>query len=148
MRLLIERTEELAAKTALFIDTAKQSGRLTVFTEAFCEELARVLPLVRQTTHQARRAAINGETVPAKERIFSIFEEHTELLKRGKAQKRCECGHLVQLAQTAERFITYYKVEENSRHDSVHKDLVLEDHKARFGVHNGSAPDAKGAYQS
>jgi IS5 family transposase len=76
MRLLIERTEELAAKTAGFIVKAKQSGRLTMFTEALCEELSRVLPLVRHTTQQARRASINGETVPAKERIFSIFEEH------------------------------------------------------------------------
>jgi IS5 family transposase len=125
MRLLIERTEELAAKTAGFIVKAKQSGRLTMFTEALCEELSRVLPLVRHTTQQARRASINGETVPAKERIFSIFEEHTELLKRGKAQKSCEFGHLVQLAQTAEKFITYYKVENQSRHDTVHKDLVL-----------------------
>jgi IS5 family transposase len=135
MKVLIERTEELAAKTAVFIDKAKSSGRLTMLTGALCDELSRVLPLVRHTTQQARRAAINGETVPAKERIFSIFEEHTELLKRGKAHKPCEFGHLVQLAQTAEKFITYYNVEEQSRHDTVHKDLVLEDHKARFGAY-------------
>lgn len=135
MKLLIERTEELAAKAANFIAKAKQSGRLPMLTEALCDELSRVLPLIRHTTHQARRASLNGETVPAKERIFSIFEEHTELLKRGKAHKSCEFGHLVQLAQTAEKFITYYRVEEQSRHDTVHKNLVLEDHKARFGAY-------------
>ena len=135
MKLLIERTEELTAKTSAFIVKAKQSGRLTMLTEAFCDELSRMLPLIRHTTLQARRASVNGETVPAKERIFSIFEEHTELLKRGKAHKACEFGHLVQLAQTAEKFITYYKVEEQSRHDTVHKNLVLEDHKERFGAY-------------
>jgi IS5 family transposase len=135
MKLLIERTEELAAKASAFIITAKKSNRLTMVTEALCEELSRMVPLVRQTTAQARRASIDGETVPAKERIFSIFEAHTELLKRGKAQKPCEFGHLVQIAQTAEKFITYFNVEERSRHDTVHKDLVLEDHKARFGAY-------------
>jgi len=135
MRLLIERTEDLAGKAASFIIKAKRSNRLTIVPEALCDELSRVLPLVRHTTEQARRASINGETVPAKERIFSIFEEHTELLKRGKSQKPCEFGHMVTLAQTAEKFITYYNVEEKSRHDTVHKDLVLEDHRKRFGIY-------------
>ena len=135
MRIMIERTEELAAKAASFVIAARKSDRLSIITLALCDELSRVLPLVKKTTDQARRASINEEMVPAKDRIFSIFEEHTELLKRGKAQKPCEFGHLVQIAQTAEKFITYYNVEEQSQHDTVHKDLVLEDHKVRFGTY-------------
>lgn len=133
MKLLIERTEELSGKAALFIINTRKNHRHSIVIQALCDELSRVLPLVRHTTEQARRASINGETVPAKERIFSIFEEHTELLKRGKSQKPCEFGHMVTLAQTAEKFITYYNVEEKSRHDTVHKDLVLKDHRKRFG---------------
>ena len=43
---------------------------------------------------QARRAQIAGEKVPA-ERVFSIFEPHTELLKRGGGHKPVEFGHMV-----------------------------------------------------
>jgi len=30
--------------------------------------------------------AVDGETVPASERVFSLFEQHTELIKRGRRQ--------------------------------------------------------------
>lgn len=133
MKIMIERTEALSDKVAAFVLSAKKDGRLGIITGAIADEILRVLPLVKQVTGQSRRAYIDGEKVPAKERIFSIFEEHTELLKRGKAHKPNEFGHLVTLAQTAEKFITYYNIEEQSRHDTVHKDLVLKDHKERFG---------------
>lgn len=133
MTTLIERTEALAEKVAAFVATVEKCGRQSIVSEANCDEIRRLLPLVNKVTTQSRRASIDEEVVPAKERVFSIFEEHTELLKRGKAQKPCEFGHLVTLAQTAEKFITYYNVDEKSRHDTVHKDLVLEDHKERFG---------------
>lgn len=135
MKTLIERTEELANKVAAFVVSVEKSGRQSFITSALCDEVRRLLPLVNKVTDQSRRASINNEKVPAKERLFSIFEEHTELLKRGKAQKPCEFGHLVTLAQTAEKFITYYSIEERSRHDTVHKDLVLKDHKERFGTY-------------
>jgi transposase, IS5 family len=70
MKLLIERTEELSSKATAFVIEAKRSKRLAVVAEALCDELSRVLLLVRQATVQARRASINGETVPAKDRIF------------------------------------------------------------------------------
>jgi IS5 family transposase len=95
-------------------------------------EIERMIPKVSLVVGQARRAWIDEETVPAAERIFSIFEDHTELLMRGKARKPIEFGHLVTLGQTQEKFISYYTVEERSRHDSVYKDEVLEDHKKKF----------------
>ena len=91
-----------------------------------------MIPKVAHVALQSRRAWINGETVPAAERIFSIFEEHTELLMRGKTRKPIEFGHLVTLGQTQEKFISFYSVEERSRHDSVYKDEVLADHRKQF----------------
>ena len=71
-------------------------------------EIEQMLPKVAHVVRQARRAWINGETVPAAERIFSIFEDHTELLMRGKTRQPIEFGHLVTLGQTQEKFISYY----------------------------------------
>ena len=51
------------------------------------EDLEHYLPLGRKVLDQAQRRILYGEEVPATEKLYSIFEEHTELLKRGKARK-------------------------------------------------------------
>jgi IS5 family transposase len=147
MRLLIERTEELAIKAEQFLNNAIALDGQSILFMANCQEIKRLLPLIRQVTIQARRSQINGETVPASERIFSIFEEHTELLKRGKSQKPVEFGHLVTIAQTAQKFITYYAVEEKSRHDTEYKDEVIEDHHRRFGEYPDTFAADKNYYK-
>ncbi len=53
-------------------------------------ELAHYLPLVARIADQATRRVLQGETVPADEKLYSLFEAHTELLKRGKAGKPIE----------------------------------------------------------
>jgi IS5 family transposase len=44
---------------------------------------------------QTRRRVIDGEQVPAEEKVYCIFEFHTDLIKRGKARKPVEFGHKV-----------------------------------------------------
>ncbi len=82
---------------------------------------------------QSYRAQVLGEKVAASDRIFSIFEEHTELLKRGKARKPVEFGHMVTIGQTKEKFISFYDVRQQSLHDSELRDIALENHKDAFG---------------
>ena len=55
--------------------------------------------------------------MPARERVFSIFEPHAELIQRGKRQKPVEFGHKVLLCQTREKFITDYAVYEKQQAD-------------------------------
>jgi len=45
--------------------------------------------------------------VPNEEKVFSLFEWHTELIKKGKQSKPIEFGHLVWLSQTREKFILF-----------------------------------------
>ncbi len=111
-------------------------------------EIERVLSLVKNVIDQSYRSIINGEKVPATERIFSIFEEHTELLKRGKVNKPVEFGHMVTIGQTREKFISYYNVEEKSRHDTEIKDIALEDHKKKFGSYPSKFTADKNYYVS
>jgi IS5 family transposase len=95
-------------------------------------ELKHYLPLIKQVCQVAERAALKGETVPARERIFSIFEEHTELIKRGKSHKPVEFGHAVWLAQTSQKFITDYEVMEEKIPDSELLEEITRRHKASF----------------
>ena len=112
------------------------------------QDLAYYLPLVARIHHQAYQRVIEGQTLPADEKLYSLFEAHTELLKRGKAGKPVEFGHKVLFAQTGEKFIHHYQVLERRVED---KDLLapaLAAHKALFGDHPDLLAADKGFYES
>jgi hypothetical protein len=54
---------------------------------------------------QARRRVLNGEQVPTPEKIYSIFEPHTDLIKRGEVRTPVEFDHKVFLAESAKGLI-------------------------------------------
>ena len=93
---LIERVDKQCTVVEHYIDHAKAAGPSSIFSAgpALLEDLKKHLTLAQQVVLQSYRAH-NGEKVRASERIFSVFEEHTELLKRGKARKPLEFGHMV-----------------------------------------------------
>lgn len=64
---------------------------------------------------QIERRLLKGEMIPAEEKIFSIFEEHTEWLTKGKLNKKVELGHLLLITSDQYQFIVDYKVLEKQR---------------------------------
>lgn len=128
MHILIERVEAAWKKGNDIAEILKEL-QLTELFEQFKAHLLKV----EQVIEQSRSKHIAKEAVAAKDRIFSIFEDHTELLKRGKARKPIEFGHLVTLGQTKEKFISYYAVDIISDHDTKQKDIAIESHKSDFG---------------
>src|SRR6266481_141269 len=94
--------------------------------EHFCDLGARVID-------QSRRRVLNGEQVPTAEKIYSIFEPHTDLIKRGKVQTPIEFGHKVFLAESARGLITQYEVLDGNPVDEQHVVASLERHKQTFG---------------
>lgn len=145
-KILIERVNELNGKMGEFISEST-GWSLTDEQAILRNEIVELLIKTKHVVAQATRA-LSGETVPAKERIFSIFEEHSELLMRGKANKPSEFGHMVTIAQTKEKFISYYNVEESSRHDSAMTEIVLNAHKKAFGVYPAKFTADKNYYKS
>ncbi len=67
----------------------RRRGRYGIVMQATADYLAKVLAHYRhlglRVIDQATRRVLCGEQVPNEEKLFSIFEPHTELLKRGKA---------------------------------------------------------------
>jgi IS5 family transposase len=102
---------------------------------SYLDEMETYLPTIRKVIEQSRRRIINGESVPNTEKVFSIFEPHTELIKRGKAGRPVEFGHMVTLAQTGDKFISYYDVMEQREFDNTRTDPVLENHRHQFGAY-------------
>ena len=130
-RTLIERTGWIVAIVEEFVTWAIAEGPEALAAVAL--ELKAYLPAMKQVVATARRAQIDGETVPAAERVFSLFESHTELIKRGRREKPVEFGHKVLLCQTKERFITDYEVYERQRPDCELTGTVIERHEKLFG---------------
>jgi hypothetical protein len=54
----------------------------TLFAMDIAKELAHYIPLALQVVEQTERRVINGEAMPAAEKIVSIFEEHTDRNKK------------------------------------------------------------------
>jgi IS5 family transposase len=94
--------------------------------EYFCGLGSRVI-------EQARRRVLDGEQVPNDEKIYSIFEPHTDLIKRGKVRTPVEFGHKVFLAESAQGLITQYEVLNGNPSDEVHVAPSLRRHRQAFG---------------
>jgi IS5 family transposase len=107
-------------------------GSANLALRALGAELTHYLPLTRKVCRAAERAVLKGETVPASDRVFSIFEEHTELIKRGKSNKPVEFGHAAWLAQSRSKFITDYEVMEEKIPDADLLADIAERHKVAF----------------
>ena len=143
---LLQRVEAIIETAQKVVDNGKRFARgLPAIVRS--GELDSYLPDMRHVVAQSRRA-FAGETVPARERIFSIFEPHTELLMRGKEHKPFEFGHLVQIGQTKEKFISFYDVEPISPHDTEMVDPALNDHKESFSAYPDEFATDKNYYKS
>ncbi len=147
MKTLIERVEEVLGKAEKFVAWAKRSASLELM--AIGAVLADYLPVMRRVANVARRREFEGEKVPNQEKVFSIFEPHTELIMRGRRGRPIEFGHKVLLTQSKEKFITDYVVLEENRSDSDLLPLVLDRHEEKYGrrpesiaADKGFCPDA------
>jgi len=136
-RELIEITEEVidSARTVLQ-RTRKARGKDMITDLAIAEtrkEIEHFCALGARVTDQSRRRVLNGEQVPTDEKLYSIFEPHTDLIKRGKVQTPIEFGHKVFLAESAHGLITQYDVLDGNPIDEQHVVISLARHRQTFG---------------
>jgi hypothetical protein len=86
------------------------------------EEILYYVLLTEQVCANARRRVLHGETVANEDKIHSIFEPHTELIKRGKQPNPIQFGHNVLLIEDAVGFVVDYRVVDNG---VLEQDLVV-----------------------
>jgi IS5 family transposase len=94
--------------------------------------LERMIPLVKQVMHQARERIFKGNThVPGK--LVSLFEPHTEVIRKGKAAKPTEFGKMVKIQEAEAQIVTHYEVYEERPWDSDLLLPALETHRQLLG---------------
>jgi hypothetical protein len=80
---------------------------------------------------QIRRRVLKGEVIPHQEKVFSIFEPHTEWISKGKAGVPVELGVRVAILEDQYRFILHHQVMEKQTDDQVAVSMV-DASQARF----------------
>jgi IS5 family transposase len=96
------------------------------------QQIATYCDLGDKVIDQTRRRVLDGEQVPTDEKVYSIFEDHTHLIKRGKERKPVEFGHKVFLAESAQGLITDYQILDGNPADTNHVKPSLDRHRQVF----------------
>jgi IS5 family transposase len=119
----------------------KQAQKLKVILEQF-------IPRVEQVISQAKRRVFQGEKVPAAEKIVSIFEPHTDIICRGKANQPVEFGHKVWLDEVDGGLVSDYRILEGNPADSGQWQPSLDRHVELFGRPPYQASADRGVYSA
>ncbi|HEV2323394.1 MAG TPA: ISNCY family transposase [Terracidiphilus sp.] len=100
--------------------------------EGLRKELDTFVPRVKQVMGQAKQRIFGGDTHVA-EKLVSIFEPTTEIIRKGKASKPTEFGKMVKIQEAENQIITDYAVYEKRPSDSELVIPALEAHEKKLG---------------
>jgi IS5 family transposase len=106
-------------------------------TLSLYEQLDHYLSMSAVAIDQCERRVLKREKVPASEKILSIFEQHTDIIKRGKSQSPTEFGHKVLISTAKSGLITQYQVFRGNPDDAYMIPDILTMHQKQYG----HAPD-------
>jgi len=116
------------------------SRRVRPILEQAQDQLRQMRPLVQRVLAQTRARILGGDThVPDK--VLSLFEPHTETIRKGKITTPNEFGKLVTIQESEHQIITAFEVHTKRPADSTLWEPALDRHQAIFG----RAPDLAAA---
>jgi IS5 family transposase len=96
------------------------------------QELESMLPLVRQVMRQTRERIFRGNT-RAEDKLVSMFEPSTEIIRKGKAGKPNEFGKMVKLQEAENQIVIDYEIYDQRPSDSELLIPAIETHAAKLG---------------
>ncbi len=128
---LVDRCRWLVEVAEEFCEKARRRAGWEL--QCIADEVSSLLPIVRTVIDTAERANIKGEKVTAKERIFSIFEPHVELICKGDDYKDIKFGHVLWFSQCKGKLITDYEIMEEQIADNHLTPEAVERHENLFG---------------
>src|SRR2546427_1713907 len=99
-------------------------------------QLQELRPFVQRVVDQTRARVLGGDTHVA-DKVLSVFEPHTETIRKGKIAKPNEFGKLVTIQESEHQIITGYDVHPTRPADVTLWTVALDRHQTIFG----HAPD-------
>src|SRR5467141_5462060 len=137
-RRLLEATGRVVGQAKRFAkeigDGVKRAAdnRRQVVLERLRRELESMVPRVRQVMRQTKARVFAGDT-HAENKIVSLFEPSTEVIRKGKAGKPTEFGKMVKLQEAENQIVVAYEVYDQRPSDSDLLMAAIETHQAMLG---------------
>jgi IS5 family transposase len=100
---------------------------------ALRQRLATLIALTEQVVEQTTRRVLQGDPVPAAEKLVSLTEPHTAILQRSKPQRQTEYGHRIVLGESEGGIVTTYQVLPGTEAESPQLQVAVTQHEARTG---------------
>ena len=116
---------------SLLENPAFKNTSLFETAQGVADELKEILRLTQKVIDQTTRRVIHGETVPASEKIVSIFEPHTDIIK--KDRRDIFYGHKVCISGGASNLITDCLILDGNPADTDLTGQMLDRHKEIYG---------------
>ena len=113
-------------------EVAGLPGRRRTPARGLCEHLKTMADRVRSVVRQTK-ARIFGGLTKLPDKLVSLFEPHTEIIRKGKAGKPNEFGKLVQLQEAENQIITHYEVYDHRPADQRLRIPAVEAHQRKLG---------------
>jgi IS5 family transposase len=135
-RRLMATTRAVARDTTTMVRRIRQrlgtasASIATTLTRAR-QQLQHMQPLVARVLDQTRARLLGGDT-HVRDKVLSVFEPHTEAIRKGKIAKPTEFGKLVTIQESERQIITAYEVHDRRPADMTLWTPALDRHIAMF----------------
>ena len=96
------------------------------------QTLETFLPRTEQVIDQTTRRILQGEQVPASEKIVSLFAEHTDIIRRGKESQPVEYGHQIWLTEVEGGLVSHDRILDGNPSDEQQWKPSLKAHLKTF----------------
>jgi IS5 family transposase len=100
--------------------------------QALQAELERMIPLVQQVMRQTKARLFRGD-LHASDKLVSLFETATQIIRKGKSSKPTEFGRLIKIQEAENQIITDYEVCDRRSADSTLLTKSIEAHRQKLG---------------
>jgi hypothetical protein len=130
---LLDRAASILAR-ARSLQTEAEAGGVSLEVMTLATQLQHWIKLTEQVCDTAHRRVILGEKVPNSEKLFSLFETHTQLYRRGKAGTPNQFGRLVLVFEDGAGFISHYHLMDREAGDA---DVIVEETRKAQKKHKG-----------
>jgi len=125
------RTLRAAERACTALDTAGGDPIDMARAEVLAAELHHYIELTKEVVDQTKRRVLRGESVPASDKVVSIFEPHTDIIR--KDNRDTYYGHKLYLSSTASGLITDCRVLNGNPSDATLAVDAVDRHRRLFG---------------
>jgi len=129
---LLNRANAILERAKTLLITEEIEGTVSTASQAIA--VKEWIQLTEQVCGTANRRVLLGEAVPNQDKLFSLFETHTQLYKRGKAGQPIQYGRLALVFEDGAGFISHYCMMDRTACDA---DVIVAETRKAQKSHRG-----------